>query len=75
MKQENKGLPVAKGLPVRDNVKFVAYHRPPTKGEIRFGHGAIHHAYFDLIDCCHKGTQIPKKWFISQYDGLRYYKG
>ena len=74
MKHENKGLS-SKGLPVRDNVKFVAYHRPPTKAEINFGYGVIHHAYFDLIDCCHKGTRIPKKWFVSQYDGLRYYKG
>ena len=74
MKQENKGLS-SKGLPLHDNIKFVAYHRPPTKGEIGRGYGAMHHAYFDLIDCCHVGTRIPKKWFVSQYDGLRYYKG
>ena len=74
MKQENKGLS-PKGLPLNDNVKFVSYHRPPTKGEVKMGYGAIHRAYFDLIDCCHKGTRIPKKWFVSQHDGLRYYKG
>lgn len=64
-----------KGLPIRDNAETITYHRPPTKGEINRGYGAMHYVYFDLIDCCHKGTRIPKKWFISQYDGLRYYKG
>ena len=69
MKHENKGLPI------RDNAETITYHRHPTEWEIKFGHGAMHHACFDLIVCCHKGTRIPKKWFISQYDGLRYYKG
>jgi hypothetical protein len=64
----------AKGLPVRDDVRFIAYYRPPTEGEIKAGYGAIHRAYFDLEDCCHKGTRIPKKWFVSSYDGLRYYR-
>lgn len=74
MKQGDKGLPVAKGLPVRDEVETTTYYRHPTEWEIKAGYGAIHYADFDLIDCCHKGTRIPKKWFISQYDGLRYYR-
>ena len=74
MKQENKGLP-SKGLPLRDDVETVTYHRPPTKAEINIGFGSLHYADFSTEDCCHKGTRIPKKWFISQYDGLRYYKG
>ena len=64
-----------KGLPLRDGVKTLTYHRQPTKGEIKFGHGAMHYADFEIEDCCHKGTRTPKKWFISSYDGLRYYKG
>ena len=69
MKHENKGLPLC------DNIKFIAYHRPPTKEEIKRGYGATHYEDFTVDDCCHKGTRIPKKWFISKYDGLRYYKG
>lgn len=64
-----------KGLPLRDDVETVTYYRQPTKGEIRAGYGAMHYADFDLTDCCHNGTRIPKKWFVSKYDGLRYYKG
>ena len=69
MKQGNKGLPL------NDNIKFISYHRPPTKGEIKSGYGATHYADFEIEDCCHKGTRTPKKWLISQHDGLRYYKG
>ena len=69
MKQQNKGLPI------RADVETITYHRPPTKGEISRGYGATHCADFEIEDCCHKGTRTPKKWLISQYDGLRYYKG
>lgn len=61
-----------KGYPVRDGVETLTYHRPPTKSEIRFGHGATHIADFTIEECCHKGTRIPKKWIKSPYDGLRY---
>ena len=69
MKQQNNGLPI------RADVETITYHRPPTKGEISRGYGATHYADFEIEDCCHKGTRTPKKWLISQYDGLRYYKG
>ena len=69
MKQENKGLPI------RADVETITYHRPPTKAEIKSGYGVTHYADFEIEDCCHKGTRIPKKWFISQYDGLKYYRG
>lgn len=65
---------VIKGMPVRDDVEFITYHRPPTEGEIRFGYGATHYADFTIEECCHKGTLIPKKWIVSQHDGLRYYR-
>lgn len=61
-------------LPLRDDVKTVTYHRPPTKGEIRFGHGATHYRDFTPDECCHPGTRILKKWFIAPDDGLRYYR-
>lgn len=61
-------------LPVRDDVETVTYWRNPTKAEIKFGHGAIHYADFSVEDCCHEGTRVPKEWFVSPYDGLRYYR-
>lgn len=65
---------VIQGFPVRDDVTRVTYHRQPTAGEIRFGEGAIHYADFDVEECCHKGTRVLKKWFVSKVDGLRYYR-
>ena len=62
-------------LPVREGVEIITYHRPPTEGEVKFGYGATHYADFTLEECCHEGTRIPKKWFVSKYDGLRYYRG
>lgn len=64
-----------KGLPLPNDVETVTYYRTPTKVEIKFGYGAMHYADFSTDDCCHKGTRIPKKWFVSKYDGLRYYRG
>lgn len=61
-------------LPVRDDVETLTYHRKPTQSEIRFGHGATHYADFTIEECCHKETRIPKKWIVSPYDGLRYYR-
>jgi len=61
------------GLPVRDDVTECQYHRPPTKSEIRFGHGATHYRTFSVEECCHKGTRIKKRWFVAKDDGLRYY--
>lgn len=52
---------------------LIEYHRPPTKAEISFGHGATHHRSFAPIDCV-KPTGELKKWFVSSDDGLRYYR-
>lgn len=60
-------------LSVREDVATVTYHRPPTPGEIRFGHGATHYRDFAVSECCHAGTRITKRWFVAD-DGLRYYK-
>jgi len=61
-------------LPVRDDVTEVEYHRGPTAYEIKFGHGATHYRTFPVAECCHPGTRIPKKWFVAEDDGLRYYR-
>lgn len=61
-------------LPVRNDVETLEYHRPPTASEIRFGEGAIHYADFDIEDCCFPGTRYAKQWFVSPWDGLRYYR-
>lgn len=61
-------------LPVRDDVESVTYHRPPTAGEIRFGHGATHYADFTVEEAAWPGSRILKRWFVSPYDGLRYYR-
>lgn len=61
-------------VPVLDNIEECHYHRPPTQAEIRFGHGATHYAIFRIEECCYPGTRIAKRWFVSPYDGLRYYR-
>ena len=58
----------------RDDVETVTYHRSPTQAEICSGYGAVHYADFTIDECCFENTRIPKKWFISSYDGLRYYR-
>jgi len=63
------------GMPVRDEVTELEYHRPPTAGEIRFGHGATHYRTFPVEECCFAGTRVPKKWFVASDDGLRYSRG
>ena len=61
-------------LPVRDDVETITYHRGPTAYELRFGEGATHYAEFSIEDCCFAGTRIAKRWFVSPWDGLRYYR-
>lgn len=61
-------------LPVREGVETVSYYRNPTDWEIRSGYGHIHWVDFTIEECCFKDTRIPKKWFVSPYDGLRYYR-
>lgn len=67
--------PQAYRLPVRDDVTECEYHRPPTKAEIKFGHGATHYRTFTVEECCFPNTRVPKKWFVAKDDGLRYYRG
>lgn len=61
------------GLPVRDDVTEVKYHRPPTTSEIRFGHGATHYRTFPVEEAVFPGTRVLKKWIVAD-DGLRYYR-
>ena len=53
-------------LPIRDDVTVITYHRNPTPGEIRFGHGAIHYRDFTPSECCHRNTRILSR---SSYRG------
>ena len=62
------------GLPVRDDVTEVKYHRPPTASEIRFGHGATHYRTFPVEEAVFPGTRVLKKWIVASDDGLRYYR-
>lgn len=50
----------------------VECHRPPTKGEIRFGYGATHYRTFSYLEIGHNRRGEIKKWFKAD-DGLRYY--
>lgn len=50
----------------------ITYHRKPTKGEIKFGHGATHYKDFDLELCVKKDGNY-KTWLVCPIDGLRYY--
>lgn len=65
---------LAHRLLVRPNIVTVAYHRPPTSGEIKFGCGATHYRDFPVSQCCHRGTRVLKRWFVAPDDGLRYYR-
>jgi hypothetical protein len=60
------------------NIKTVEYHREPTESEIRFGEGATHYLTIDLKTDSYlvynKKTGKLKKWFVSPWDGLRYYR-
>lgn len=68
-------MPKAKrtGLGVRDDVKTLTYHRPPTRSEIEFGYGTLHDREFTVEEACHKGTRIPKRWLKTD-TGQRYYR-
>ncbi|MEO6306175.1 MAG: hypothetical protein ABIP51_23710 [Bacteroidia bacterium] len=50
------------------------YYRNPTKGEIKFGEGAIHWRTFTIFQIGYNKAGKLKKWFTSLDDGLRYYK-
>lgn len=58
----------------QDDEREVQYHRNPTKGEVRFGYGAIHYRSFPASECYKPGTTTLKRWFVSPDDKLRYYR-
>lgn len=63
---------VKKEVAAMYDAKTIEYHRPPTEGNIKFGHGATHYKDFNLIDVLNDEMQI-KKWLVCPVDGLRYY--
>lgn len=56
------------------NKQAFEYHRNPTPREIKFGHGATHYRYAPLADIGITCNGDLKKWYVSPYDGLRYYR-
>ncbi len=52
------------------NKQEIEAHRPPTKGEIKFGEGATHYRTFQIGEVLNNKGDI-KKWFIAD-DLLRY---
>lgn len=56
------------------NSHEIQCHRPPTKGEIKFGEGATHYRDFPLsVIGLKKGEAMWKNWFVAPDDKLRYY--
>lgn len=61
---------IARDLPP---YKTVTLHRNPTPAEIRRGYGATHYLDYPLQLLQKKGGGL-KKWIVSEFDGLRYYR-
>jgi hypothetical protein len=60
------------GLKVRRGTKTMNYWRNPTKGEIKFGYGAIHYRDFDIAECFNDDGSF-RLALIAENDGLKYY--
>ena len=58
-------------LPLHSDVKEIEYHRKPTAGEIKFGHGATHYRDFPIAECVKKDGSIKKR-LKAKNDGLIY---
>ena len=56
---------------IQEQPQTLTYHRKPTKGEIKFGHGATHYKDFD-ISFCRKADGTIKKRLKCPIDGLIY---
>ena len=57
-------------LPIRSDVTSVTYHRKPTAGEIKFGHGATHYRDFPVAECTKKDGSLKMR--LKADDGLIY---
>ena len=55
------------------NRNSITYHRNPTEGEIKFGHGATHYKEFALNECWNEFKDDFKTWLVCPIDNLRYY--
>lgn len=53
--------------------KTIRLHRNPTPAEVKRGYGATHYLDFPVQLLEKKGGGL-KKWTVSQFDGLRYYR-
>lgn len=50
-------------------MKYLTYHRKPTKYEIKLGYGAIHYIDFPYEECLKKDGSIKKR---LKFEGLIY---
>ena len=51
---KSKSLPTDKEILFQRNITELTYHRNPTAGEIKFGHGATHYREFPVEECLKK---------------------
>ena len=51
-------------------IKLIEYHRNPTKWEIKFGEGALHHINIDVKIVTKKDDTLKKRY--KHTDGLIY---
>lgn len=56
------------------NKQTFEYWRKPTEFEVKIGEGAIHWLTCTMADTGFTKKGDLKKWFVSPYDKLRYYK-
>lgn len=61
---------IARDIPA---FKTITLHRNPTPSEIKRGYGATHYLDYPLQLLQKKGGGL-KKWIVSEFDGLRYYR-
>lgn len=68
---KTKTLPTDKEILELRNITELTYHRKPTAGEIKFGHGATHYRDFPVSECLKKDGEIKNR-LKAKNDGLIY---
>ena len=59
-------------LDIKKDITTLTYHRNPTKSEIKFGYGAIHHRDFDFEKCFDNNGTLKLKMRVND-DKLIYF--
>jgi hypothetical protein len=63
---------IHKDFYIKKGIATLEYWRNPTKGEIKFGYGALHYRDFPIDECFDKDGLLHLK-FRAKNDGLLYY--